>query len=1274
MFIKKPKTQSSREELVSGRYELVEPSGVYPLDTSTQAYPDFQPWRHSTKEDLVAVGHLQRGFFEAPHVGNELLSARNIMHQLLRSKNSLDELSTHFLHAIEVRAQNNRVGQGTHKPPPRVTLTDQKREAWLKDLANVEVPLRRLARTIPHGVRNRTLIEQCVAKKIPISRAVWFVRCVSTNELRGLKRKGGANIEFSWVQDWTAQVVESMEKLSHDYLKFEAFEQAKESWKLNVNYMLRFASNLYIENLVDKEGFKSWILTFFKSCKIYELPLALTIVKMFWTEICKTDFVVKELTETLILKYEKVSLCRNLLESKEITISDDELGDQVKAKLLSEIRSLVLSSFSQSIDNFILPNNWDQLGPLVRDLLDLNDTSVKKKFDIINYRNESLMINYSLDRNHIVRDLVSVLDSVNGTIDYKLITSLIAKGDWRLNVGLLIRWSVTKYRYQTYRVYLCSELCKRLKACLPVRELEQEILTIVFDIPQQTSEIVLSDLFVLLNELSQVKLFKSPIYLRRLISSGLIYQNDNKNEKLIHAAILRNLKSHRGSKASLVLKNLEDEVNNEQAMKTAMGIITSDVEYTHEDIMLLESLEVGPKLQLSETFLSRTLSRENLFPLLTYGELQKILKTLLHLGDDRGFCKVVAKALESQSLEGEEFLLVSECILTYFQLITITSDVDTIISSMLQNSQRLTLTVSMRKYWLYMLKNFNSKYSDDLELALKTKELEYDLPTIMLSLSDSDLRVTYEELLHENNFHNNFQVLIRSLFNNTDDNKRKSLVILLKILKYLNTAEFNRVLFVHIKKNYSGSTEFFKYEPLLDLILAELITIQVTVETFLGFNSQMHFAFILDLLFKDPSHSEPYDAFKQVLLRDQFKRDNHALMFKLVKKSLSDTEKPRMDSIQSDSAEIINTLMSDTTSATYKPEQLAVFLQLLTLDQKMIVNGIEFEEDSLKQRIISWLDDTLTGGERMDVDAPGKLVKYVKRLNRFNLPMIQLLFKLVLRSDVPESDLICILKSVITEGQKIVGSVFELLDTGLKIRLIHFLESMFLSSSTFPSVTIDDKVLDLVPLTDTLITLSSGTQNVNLPDDLVFSMDVSLETLIKVISQAERDTEELYAAVSLFLKIIIIHKTFLINIFVERNAIKENFLNNLVTLLTTKLVSQNLQLKNLLYDLILSIKSSINELNSSQLNNVKLPLSILNLPSISSVVDKVETISRNRQNLHDFNVVGNLYLYHKTTQSFHEFKIKPFDMVEESNPVENLNDTAIGLQLFEASMERKNPR
>lgn len=101
----------------------------------------------------------------------------------------------------------------TFKPPPRVMLVDSRRESWLDDLRSEDVALRRLSRTIPHGVRGPPLIQHCRSRLIPHYRAIWFYKCVNSNELRGLKRKAGTSstpIYAKWLEEWTSQVLGSL--------------------------------------------------------------------------------------------------------------------------------------------------------------------------------------------------------------------------------------------------------------------------------------------------------------------------------------------------------------------------------------------------------------------------------------------------------------------------------------------------------------------------------------------------------------------------------------------------------------------------------------------------------------------------------------------------------------------------------------------------------------------------------------------------------------------------------------------------------------------------------------------------------------------------------------------------------------------------------------------------------------------------------------------------------------------------------------------------------
>lgn len=126
-------------------------------------------------------------------------------------------MSSLFVSALDQRQTHGTItANSSFKPPPRVTLTDTKREAWLRDLANPIIPLRRLSRTIPHGVRGRILLDHCLSKDIPTSRAVWLAKCVGANEIRAFKRKGTGGVftvggEAKWIKDWTTSIEQFLE-------------------------------------------------------------------------------------------------------------------------------------------------------------------------------------------------------------------------------------------------------------------------------------------------------------------------------------------------------------------------------------------------------------------------------------------------------------------------------------------------------------------------------------------------------------------------------------------------------------------------------------------------------------------------------------------------------------------------------------------------------------------------------------------------------------------------------------------------------------------------------------------------------------------------------------------------------------------------------------------------------------------------------------------------------------------------------------------------------
>lgn len=188
--------------------------------SQTLGSADFFPWTGRHTEDVLNELTTKQGSYDkSPVSQNESNTARPSVWSSLKHKSGLQILSSLFVSALDQRQIHGTINtNSTFKPPPRVTLTDTKREAWLRDLANPSIPLRRLSRTIPHGIRGKILLDHCLSKDIPTSRAIWLAKCVGANEIRAFKRKGTGGVftvggEAKWIKDWTANVEQFLESI-----------------------------------------------------------------------------------------------------------------------------------------------------------------------------------------------------------------------------------------------------------------------------------------------------------------------------------------------------------------------------------------------------------------------------------------------------------------------------------------------------------------------------------------------------------------------------------------------------------------------------------------------------------------------------------------------------------------------------------------------------------------------------------------------------------------------------------------------------------------------------------------------------------------------------------------------------------------------------------------------------------------------------------------------------------------------------------------------------
>ena len=267
-------------------------NGLEPPSMATRLPPpkkaaDFSPWTGNHPEDTMNETVVKAGYFDKGSGANltECNSAKPSIWPNLNQKNNmgLQTLSHLYTQVMDKRQVLGKcTAPSTFKPPPRVTVTDTKREAWLRDLANPEIPLRKQSRTIPHGIRGRLLMDQCLAKDIPLQRAVWLAKCVGANELRAFRRKGisgaaAASGERKWIREWTAHVEQFLESV--------VASCGQPEWSSKMNYAAKVVTAIYTEKLLDADHYLDWIVTSLADAPVEKLPIWIILVQIHWKDI-----------------------------------------------------------------------------------------------------------------------------------------------------------------------------------------------------------------------------------------------------------------------------------------------------------------------------------------------------------------------------------------------------------------------------------------------------------------------------------------------------------------------------------------------------------------------------------------------------------------------------------------------------------------------------------------------------------------------------------------------------------------------------------------------------------------------------------------------------------------------------------------------------------------------------------------------------------------------------------------------------------------------------
>nr|OQO32680.1 hypothetical protein B0A51_00058 [Rachicladosporium sp. CCFEE 5018] len=501
-----PKNQLNHDPL--RKATGLQPSAIAIRLPAPKSIADFSPWSGTHPEDVLNETIIKGGYYDKPPnpSQNETNSARHSIWPNLSQKNNvaLHTLSHLFTQVLEKRAAMGRItAPSSFKPPPRVTVTDTKREAWLKDLANLAIPLRRQSRTIPHGIRGKGLLEQCLAKEIPLSRAIWLAKCVGANELRAFRRKGvsgtaGAQGEAKWLRDWTVGVQQFFEGV--------VAECGKEDWRKQIDYAIKLTSSLYTEGLVEKEEYLDWVVRMLGSAEEKNLPLWAIMVQIYWKELVKSGYRGRRLA-TAILEH------LHGLEAQTSTAC---------VALKERLRKLIAILAVTEQGCLVVPATWEKYKHLLSPVERAIPVHLRVAVTSVTRRNERLaapMTRTSRNTRSRMLRLVDLLDAVDLRLDIVKLASqcLALLPDINGLVSGLLSWTSSSFRSGDARVYVAAGVLEQLyKAGYDIdNAISAYLQTDVEITPAETKNVGL-----VVAQLVQRDCFAVGVYLQWLIVNG----------------------------------------------------------------------------------------------------------------------------------------------------------------------------------------------------------------------------------------------------------------------------------------------------------------------------------------------------------------------------------------------------------------------------------------------------------------------------------------------------------------------------------------------------------------------------------------------------------------------------------------------------------------------------------------------------------------------------------------------------------------------------------
>lgn len=624
-----------------------ESKGLNPPAMATRLPPpklvaDFNPWTGLHPEDILNEQVIKTGYSDKPPAPgqNESNSARQSIWPNLSQKNNiaLSTLSHLFTQVLDKRQSLAKcTAPSSFKPPPRVTVTDTKREAWLKDLANTNIPLRRQSRTIPHGIRGKLLMEQCLAKSIPLQRAVWLAKCVGANELRSFRKKGvssssTAQGEAKWIRDWTVQVEQFIESVA------DSCGQA--NWRAKIDYAIKLTSAFYSEGLLDRDEYLDWLVRTFSSASMDKVPLWMLVVQIYWRDLTAFARTGRKLAVAILEHL-------HIIAERKKTVFEP---------LKQRLQQLITALAATAKGCLVLPSTWAKYKRLLVQEETTQNTGVRPAVADIIRRNEILAgpIGRTTDSTRSpLLGLYTMLDSVGLGVDmHKLsLKCLEVIPNHNELVRAVMHWSSTLYRRGHARVYIAATIIANLHGL--GYDTDGAVLAYL-RFPNSALPSEARQVWAVVGELARHDCFATGAYLQWIIASGAVFTSDKSSlaTGLLATLSVENMPQRFRNLRMTLLARL-GQVENDESIENAKREIELALESTHArsiDIqMTLLNLPESAKMVLRSWTHAKIkdMGQDSNISPVTFTALRSVLESL---GDISTLTTLVENAVRTEDV------------------------------------------------------------------------------------------------------------------------------------------------------------------------------------------------------------------------------------------------------------------------------------------------------------------------------------------------------------------------------------------------------------------------------------------------------------------------------------------------------------------------------------------------------------------------------------------------------------------------------------------------